>query len=105
MTKYKWWTLTPDFYDGNFFKPNVNALYANASDGNGTYVIYLYNRSTASGELVNLDTKATYTLTWFNPRTNEYTNIDGKVTGKSTYALPNKPDIEDWVLIATKNRL
>ena len=103
LTKYKWWTLTPDFYDGNFFKPNVNALYANASDGNGTYVIYLYNRSTASGELVNLDTKATYTLTWFNPRTNEYTNIDGKVTGKSTYALPNKPDIEDWVLIATKN--
>lgn len=102
LIKYKWWNFTPDFYDGTFFNANTNTLYANASDGNGTYIIYMYNRGTTSGELVNLEANATYSLTWFNPRSNEYVNVNSKLKGKSSYEIPQKPDIEDWVLVVEK---
>ncbi len=105
LEKYEWWTFIPDFYDMSFFLGNQDCLYANASNGNGTYIIYMYNRNTSTGRLTNLDEKSTYSLMWFNPRTGEYTEGDKNVQGdnKQRYSLPDKPDIEDWVLIVTKN--
>ncbi|MBR2861698.1 MAG: DUF4038 domain-containing protein [Clostridia bacterium] len=104
LQKLEWWKLVPDFDAGKAFASNVDYFYSCAYDGNKTYVIYLFNQDTNSGKLANMDNSATYTVKWFNPRTNEYTAIGTNIKPtNSTYTLPAKPDANDWVILATKN--
>lgn len=104
-----WWTLVPDFNDKNYFSAKNGGVYTCATAGNTLYVVYLYNRSTATGYLLGMDENASYTVQWFNPRTGEYTLISQEVKNNSSigthpaYEVPQKPDNEDWVLLATKN--
>ncbi len=116
-----WWKLVPDFNDEVYFNPDKgvpgdndsypnSAIYTCATEGNNTYVIYFYNKTTLTGTVGNMDAEATYTAQWFNPRTCEYTLISQEVKSDTTdkngapgYRLPDKPDNEDWVLFMTKN--
>ena len=78
-------------------------LYTCATDKNDTYVIYFYSLSgTHTGTLKGLDTNAEYTLTWFNPRTNEYLEEETINSENGTYKVSQKPDKEDWVLLVQK---
>lgn len=104
-----WWSLVPDFNDKNFFTAQNGGVYTCATAGNDVYVVYLYNKSIAAGALLGMDENAVYTLQWFNPRTGEYTLISQEVKADTTignrpaHEIPQKPDKEDWVLLATKN--
>ncbi len=110
--KIEWWKLVPDFDNNVYFTPAVANEYAVATIDNSVYVVYLFNRTRATGYLANMDDKASYTITWFNPRTNEYIELGNDIktnttdkNGKPAFQLPNKPEssIEDWVILATKN--
>ena len=121
FSSLNWWKLIPDFNDEVSFNPDKGspaengkypskALYTCATDGNDTYVVYFYNQTTRTGTLGNMDGNAVYTLQWFNPRTNQYIAISQGIKANTTdkngapsYRLPDKPDTEDWVLLATKN--
>lgn len=116
-----WWKLIPDFNDQVYFNPDrgvpgdngnypTSAIYTCATDGNNTYVVYFYNKTTRTGMLGNMDANATYTAQWFNPRTCQYELISQEIKANATdkngapgYQLPDKPDTEDWVVLVTKN--
>ncbi len=107
----EWWKLVPDFEDYNYFAPKGDTLYACATIDNDTYVLYFYGqRLNTTGWISNMDDKATYTVQWYNPRTNEYGEsyeIKANTTdlnGKPAYYLENKPDANDWVVLVTKNK-
>ena len=57
-----------------------------------------------------MDGDATYTLKWYNPRTNEFTSSTEitpnttDINGKPAYKLEDKPDGYDWVVLVTKNK-
>ncbi|MBR2861705.1 MAG: DUF4038 domain-containing protein [Clostridia bacterium] len=102
--KLEWWKLVPDFDTQNYFESYLGSHYVCATIGNEVYVAYLFNTNTASGKLEKMDNSATYTIKWFNPRTNEYTLVSSnEKPSASGYVIPEKPDTNDWVLIATKN--
>lgn len=104
LQKIQWWKLVPDFDTQKAFKSSVNKDYSCATIGSDVYVLYLFNRSTATGKLANMNDSATYTVKWFNPRTNEYQTVSTSIKpSNATYTIPSKPDAQDWVLIATKN--
>ena len=100
---FEWWKLVPDFDEGNAFKKTEKeGFYTAAHIGNEKYVVYLYNRTTASaGKIVNMDESAQYKIEWFNTRSGEYTVLEEAYQG-TEYDLPEKPDYEDYVLVATK---
>ncbi len=112
----EWWNLVPDLGEGTCFAPyySTDKHYSAASIGNDVYVIYLYNAGKGnSGTICNMDGDATYTIKWFNPRTNEYIEIGTDLkpnttdaNGNPAYQLENKPNrsMEDWVILAVKNK-
>ncbi len=107
MEKINWYNLTPDFDEGNAYKKyeDKECFYASAYNGNDVYVVYFYNRTTeTAGKLVNMDKNAIYVAQWFDPRTGEYTTIDGnlKVNEFGEYDIPQKPVADDMVLLVTK---
>ncbi len=107
MESVGWWELTPDFDYGNAFKPveGKEGFYAVAHNGDETYVVYLYNRTTGSaGKLVNMDKNATYIAQWFDTRTGEYSLIDYnlKADANGEYDIPEKPVADDMILLVTK---
>ncbi len=101
--KLEWHKLVPTFNSETYFKPNKleTNLYACATDENNVYVVYFYSKHMRTGTIQRLDANATYTATWYNPRTNEYTKIE-EFEGEY-YEVPLRPDREDWVLLVTKN--
>ena len=109
---FDWWNLVPDFEDHNSFMPMTQqTTYACATIGNDTYVLYFYNRTSRyTGWISNMDGDATYTLKWYNPRTNEFTSSTEitpnttDINGKPAYKLEDKPDGYDWVVLVTKNK-
>ncbi len=99
----EWQNLIPDFDNGKYFSPSYyKDCYAVATDENCTYVVYFYNRTRLSGVLKNLDTAKIYSAKWFNPRTNEYIEIDDEIKSNKSgkWLIPLKPDSRDWVLLA-----
>ncbi len=100
-----WWKLVPEFNEQTKFVPtNEEVVSCCATDANNTYVVYFYNlNSTATGKLIDMDASAEYVAKWFNPRTNEYTEIgEIKAEADGSYAIPEKADVNDWVLLVTK---
>jgi len=73
-----------------------------ADDGKSTVVVYFpaeYNTTGSVGTLNNLQSAA-YTGQWFNPRTGAYTTISSSIVPTNgNYAVPQKPDSNDWVLL------
>ncbi|MBR2861702.1 MAG: DUF4038 domain-containing protein [Clostridia bacterium] len=104
LQKISWWKLVPDFDYQKRFKASSGWQYACATIDNSTYVVYLFNDNTSSGTFVGMNASATYTVKWYNPRTNEYQTVSTNMKPSGTsYTLPAKPDSQDWVLIAVKN--
>jgi hypothetical protein len=53
--------------------------------------------------LLGTDTGATYNATWFDPRTGESTEAEsGLKNDGRMLALPDRPDVSDWILIVRK---
>jgi len=102
--KFDWYNLRPMFETTTYFKPATDAIYCGASKENQTYVLYFYGTNTATGSLQGLDT-GTYQAAWFNPRTNEFTSIGSFDATNRAWDIPQKPDGNDWVLIASKSAL
>jgi hypothetical protein len=109
----EWWKLVPDFEDHTYFYPEGQPLYACASIENDVYVLYFYNWSgkNQTGFISNMDADATYTIKWYNPRTNTYEKIEENIkpntvdiNKKPAYLLGEKPDNKDWVVLVTKNK-
>ncbi len=98
--KLEWWKLVPDFNDHNHFAPNSGAIYVCATQDSDVYVLYLYNKSTVGGTLRSM-ADGKYTVQWFNPRTNEYMAEETVTVSGGAYKV-EKPDAEDWVLLAKK---
>lgn len=109
---FEWWKLVPDFEDHKFFYPQYNALYACATIDNDLYVIYLYGtKHNKTGFISNMDENATYTIKWYNPRTNTFEKTEENIKAntvdvfkKPAYLLDDKPDKNDWVVLITKNK-
>ena len=109
---FEWWKLVPDFNDNNYFDGYVSSrkksVYSCATIGNDLYVVYMYNKSIASGTVCNMDKNAVYEAKWFNPRTNEYIDI-GEIkadktdkNGKPAWSAPDRPEALDYVLYVVK---
>ena len=108
LITHSWHELVPDFYDGNYFAGAKECYFAAATKKNELYVIYAYNKNRLNfvGTAKNLDSRATYTAEWFDPRNNEYTVVSKNVTADASlqYTLPEKPSNDDWIFILTKNK-
>jgi len=96
-----WWELTPRFDSWQWIIPWqltrwLGARYSLASKGSDIYVAYFYNPSRVTGVLRGLGS-GPYQAAWFNPRTGESTPIGGVRPFLGMYAVPCKPDREDWV--------
>ena len=65
-------------------------------------IAYYMDTSRMPGEIHGLST-GSYEVTWFNPRTGEYTpHAEVPTTINGTWTLPGKPDQEDWLLVLQK---
>ena len=109
---FDWWELVPDFNNEiSFIRENEEVLYDCAAKGNEIYVIYLFSESSVkTGIIGNVDSEASYTIQWFNPRTGEFLQKTENVKtdtldkdGKPGISLSEKPDTTDWVVLVTKN--
>jgi len=100
-----WFRLVPRWHDpawGAFQVPDQTAL---ATDGDAVWVAYFFHDGTATGELRNLDSHGSYQAQWFDPRTGARQRIAAAVTpGAQRYAIPSKPDHQDWVLLLTRRQ-
>lgn len=100
-----WWNLRPDLDYGNKFKAHSNETHwaVSATKDSSLYVAYIYGKEEI-GKMHQMNKDVTYTIKWFNPRTNEYTLIDQAYKAeKGEYIIPQKPDDEDWVIFAQQN--
>ena len=91
-----WWEFTPRFDSWRWFIPWICTNYSVAANGSDAYVAYFFNRTRSTGLLRGLDC-ADYDAEWFNPRTGETTPIGTVCPFLGCYAIPCKPDKEDWV--------
>ncbi len=103
---FNWWELTPDFDNKNYFSPHYyKARYACSTIDNDTYVVYFYNQTKLTGILKGMDKNKEYTAKWFNPKTNEYSEISNSIKPNTLgqWFVPLKPDSNDWIIYVTEN--
>lgn len=95
-----WRNLVPRFGDpafGAFDDPERSVL---STDGNRRYVVYFYGTGRATGVLAGMDDARSYSASWFDPRSGSSSAIADAITPSGgTWAIPEKPDAEDWVLL------
>jgi len=99
-TQLDWWKFEPRWNDpawGDWFQTEETVV---SSDGDHSYVVYFYHSDPATGTLKHMAPAGIYAAAWFNPRTGEYTQIPGSIQPMDgQWAVPSKPDSEDWVLL------
>ena len=89
------------------FKPTLTsrkkAFYTCATIENDLYVVYFYSQNTATGIVLGMDKDAVYDAKWFNPRTNEYSDI-GEIKAESdgSWHVPARQEALDFVLLLIK---
>jgi hypothetical protein len=97
-----WQRLRPSFGDpayGSFADPERSVL---STDGGSAYVVYFYGPELSTGSLAGMDDTATYSASWFDPRSGASLPIsDAVVATGGSWDIPDKPDAEDWVLLVT----
>ena len=91
----EWWKLTPRFDDAAW-SALPGAFYSLATIHNDVYIAYFYNKTLETGTLRGL--KGAYSLRWYNPRNHTYTEPQSE-SCDGEYAIGEKPDTEDWVLL------
>lgn len=94
-----WWKLVPRFDDPAWsaFADKQQSLLATIDQQ--TFVVYFFSKVPATGSLKNLAQNKSYTAKWYNPRNGVYTNITTFKTDSGVWAVPDKPDSDDWVLL------
>jgi len=97
----EWWELEPRFDSWRWFipwwcTPWWATSYSLATQGNDVYVAYFYQDGRSTGLLRGLDC-GPYQAEWFNPRTGESLTIGTVQPVLGCYAIPCKPDKNDWV--------
>ena len=100
---HNWHHLKPRFSDRNWIEAEKSAFYSLATAGNGFYVCYFYNQSNHTAVLKGLQNKA-YSLRWFNPRDNLYSDTVTIIPENGSYDIGNKPDKNDWVIVLEVER-
>ena len=99
-----WHTLTPCFGDTAkaSFLGREDCVLAVTEDAT-LAVGYFYGRDGGEmGEILCLDSAKSYDVYWFNPRTGRYIPAEMGVTAVGgRYAVPERPDRGDWVLLVT----
>ena len=100
MESFDWWNLTPVLKDEKAFKADASGyVYARLS---GTHVFYFFSKEIATGEIADIQAGKTLQATWYDPRSGDWkdpVNITSREDGR--FILPEKPDIEDWVLMVS----
>jgi hypothetical protein len=102
FTSIEWWTLAPNGSAITWSGAPTNSQkpYQKVSADRKYSVAYLpQHSSTYSGTMNGLTSSRTYRARWFNPRSGAYTTISTNITGSTTWAIPNQPDTNDWVLL------
>ena len=103
-----WYDLVPYFDNGDAgsFLRRGNSAMAATEDAS-VIVAYFYNdRNNSTGIIRILDKTKIYDVYWFNPRTGKYISIAKGVQSESgEYAVPDRPDKGDWVLLLTSEDL
>ncbi len=96
----EWHKLIPDFKNQNYFIPDETEenLYAVSTNNSEKIVVYLYGKNTLTGKLKGLE--GTYEISWFDVRSGKYIKIG--TTSATEYELPQRPDNNDWVVLAQK---
>ena len=100
-TGLEWWKLVPRFNDsawGSFADGSRSLL---SSNGHDTYVIFFFGSGTSTGTLKQMENSA-YLAEWFNPRNGQYKKIESFTPIGSQWVIPNRPTVEDWVLLVRK---
>jgi len=98
---FDWWNLIPRFDNAAWFS-NDSSFYSVASKGNDIYVAYFYNPTKNTGTLEGL-TNMKYTAQWYNPITGTFNTPTTVTITNGSYAIGEKPDNNDWVLIVKKS--
>ncbi len=104
-TNLEWWKLIPRFDDSNwgtFYDVKRSLL---SSDQRNTFVVFFFSDSKSTGTLKNIESDATYTAQWFNPRDGQYTFIDTIRQSSTEWSIPERPTQEDWILLVSKTDL
>ncbi|MBR5661449.1 MAG: DUF4038 domain-containing protein [Bacteroidales bacterium] len=98
MESFDWWNLTPVLNDEEAFKADASGyVYARTSD---THVLYFFSKETTTGEITDIQAGNTFRLSWYNPRSGEWSNpVNLTSSEEGRLVLPEKPDFEDWVLM------
>jgi hypothetical protein len=98
-----WTALVPRFSDAAWvaFADDAHTALA-ADDGAGAFVVYAYGSGTALGSLRSLDAARAYSFVFVDPRTGDE-SVRTPVTpaGDGSWAMPDKPDEQDWLLVLT----
>jgi len=95
-----WADLVPRFSDpawGSFVDDQQTVL-ATLDDASG-YVLYSYGAGRELGSLAGLRPGGTYAASWLDPREGGTTSLPPvRAPANGTWAMPPKPDAQDWVL-------
>jgi hypothetical protein len=99
FTALPWTELEPRFGDAAWAVWDDPERCALATAGNRLYVAYCYG-ATAKGALKGLAAEARYEARWFDPRGGTFAGEPMAVyaTG-GEWAVPEKPDEHDWILV------
>ena len=103
-TAIDWWKLEPRFIDQAWAKFTNPEMIVLKTDANRVYVVYFHNVTVNTGALKQMDDKAAYSASWYDPRSGKYTEISKSVHSSSgEWQLPEKPDEQDWLLLVSIN--
>ena len=103
LSNYEWWKLVPTYalrHTGYYSAESTN--YAVSTIDNELYIGYFYGREQSTDRLGIFEQmrNAKYNISWFNPRTGKIEKTETVVIANNQYAIPAKPDENDWVIIA-----
>ena len=92
----EWWRLEPRVGA----VPGSNILVK--ADRDQTFLLYFIGsgKRKADSRLVQIPAGTRFAATWFDPRTGQQTVLsDGLVADEQGLALPERPDMQDWMLV------
>ncbi len=98
LESFDWWNLTPVISGDPVFRDASGAaVYARTSR---MHLLYFYGKGTQTGRVSTLVPGAGMDVRWYDPRTGASQEAVPPVREADGYwALPPKPDGEDWVLV------
>ena len=98
LESFDWWDLVPVIPGNPVFRDASGAAVYARTDRE--HLLYFYGKGTKTGRISTLPPEGGIEARWYDPRTGEYQEAASPVREADGYwALPPKPDEEDWVLV------